>query len=262
MEGKELYKNINIPNKEVERLKQIEYPNFVSEKILGDFDLEGKKILDSGSGPNKKLAEFIKQKNGDYFPLDIRVQLLKEMKNSLSTNEIPFYGTVADVKNLPYKNDAFDLVHQRFVLMNTNPNDHEKNINEIMRVTKNSAILLEYDWHELNSSENPEIIENYKNLAMEIFSHFKTDPYLGEKLEKLLLQINPNFNLTINKYKREESIDNISELILSLESFSGIAKNIIKDEVLTNRLINLKDSLEKKPIKFSPPSIVTAIINK
>ncbi len=63
---------------------------------------------------------------------------------------------------MPYKDEAFDFVYQRFVLMNTNPNDHEKIINEIMRVTKDSAILLEYDWHDLQSYENPEIIEDYK----------------------------------------------------------------------------------------------------
>ncbi len=45
MENKELYKNINIPNKEVEKLKQIEYLNFISEKILTSFDLKIKKFL-------------------------------------------------------------------------------------------------------------------------------------------------------------------------------------------------------------------------
>jgi hypothetical protein len=43
MGKKEFYKQEGIPQEEIKRLKQMEYPNFVSEILLSRFDLGGKK---------------------------------------------------------------------------------------------------------------------------------------------------------------------------------------------------------------------------
>ena len=87
MKSKEFYSQKEIPQEEIERLKQIEYPNFVSESLLNEFNLEGKKILDAGAGLNAKLAEFVSRKKGMYVPFDFRVDVLTEMKGKLESVE-------------------------------------------------------------------------------------------------------------------------------------------------------------------------------
>ncbi len=47
--------------------------------------------------------------------------------------------TLGDMAKIPFENDAFDLVIVGWVLRYTN--DHEKSINEIIRVTKNNGII-------------------------------------------------------------------------------------------------------------------------
>jgi ubiquinone/menaquinone biosynthesis C-methylase UbiE len=118
MEGKEFYEQKEIPQEEIERLKRIEYPNFVSVAMLDGLALEGKTILDSGAGPNTRLAEFISKRGGMYVPMDIRSDVLADMKEKLNQENMPFYGVRGDVRALPFADKSFDIVHQRFVLMN------------------------------------------------------------------------------------------------------------------------------------------------
>ena len=260
MENKEFYKQKEIPQEEIERLKQMEYPNFVSETLLNKFDLEGKKILDIGAGPNARLAEFISRKKGMYVPLDIRADVLTEMKGKLESVGMPFYGVRGDVKALPFADRSFDLIHQRFVLMNIDPEARKLALEEALRVGKENLLFLEYNWRTLKSSERPKTIERFRDLAFQIFTRFSTDPYMGEKFKELFDEVNPRLEYSLQSFKREEDVANTPELILNLRGFYQVAKNFLKDENLAEESKKLIEELEKSPIKFTPPEIVVAII--
>ncbi|MDE1919265.1 MAG: class I SAM-dependent methyltransferase, partial [Patescibacteria group bacterium] len=164
MEKKEFYKQKTSPKEDLERLKKIEYPNLVSETILDRFPLEGKKMLDSGSGPNTGLAEYVAGKGGMYVPLELRTDTLSNMQQALAAEQVPFYGVQGDVRNLPFADDTFDLVHQRFVFMNILPETRAQSLRELLRVGKRDFVFLEYDWGTLSSNEDPDRIERFRTL--------------------------------------------------------------------------------------------------
>ena len=260
MTSKEFYRQKEIPQEEIERLKQIEYPNFVSETLLNGFNLEGKKVLDAGAGPNAKLAEFVSRKKGMYVPLDLRADVLTEMKGKLEGMQVPFYGIRGDVNALPFADQSFDFVHQRFVLMNIAPETRKQALKEILRVGKENLLLLEYNWKTLKSAENPETIERFRNLAFQVFAKFSTDPYMGEKFKELFNEVDPRLDYSLQSFKREEDVANTPELILNLRGFYQGAKNFLKDENLAEEIRKLIEELEKSPIRFAPPEIVAVTI--
>ncbi len=262
MENENFYSRKEIPQAEIERLKNIEYPNFVSETLLNNLDLEGKKLLDSGAGSNAGLAEFVAKKKGMYVPIDLRTDMLKVMQSKLEKTDAPFYGIQSDVKAMPFADKAFDFVHQRFVLMNIPPADRKHALEELLRVSKEEIILIEYNWRTLKSTENPKMIEEFRNIAFKIFSKFSTDPYMGEKLNDLLEEISPSLDYSLQSFKREEDVANTPELILNLRGFSQIAKNVLADQDLLEKCEKLIEKLGKTPLKFSPPEVVTALIKK
>lgn len=112
MEGPEFYRRKESLGADLDCLKKIEYPNFVSETELGTFDLERKTVLDSGSGPNIGLAEYVARRGGMYVPLELRADALLSMQSTLNAKEVPFLGVRGDVRNLPFANETFDVVHQ------------------------------------------------------------------------------------------------------------------------------------------------------
>ena len=262
MENREFYTQKEIPEEEIERLKQVEYPNLVSETLLSDFDLRGKSVLDVGAGSNVKFAEFVFGKDAKYVPLDIRADILGAMKEGLEETGVPFYGVRADVKSLPFTDGEFDIVHQRFVLMNIAPNSRKQAMQEVLRVGKSNVLLLEYNWRTLTSSENPKIIERFRNSAFKIFNRFSVEPFMGEKFEELFTEVDLNLNFSLRHFKREESVANIPELILNLRGFYQTARDILKDDDLAKEFKKLIEELEKSPVKFVPPEIVAAIIKK
>ena len=146
--------------------------------------------------------------------------------------------------------------------MNITHDYHEDVLKELLRVTKNTIILIEYNWKAMKSSENPELVERFRKLAFEVFSKFSTDPYMGEKFKDLFNKVDPKLNFDIQSFKRREAIENIPELLLNLRDLRSVAKNIIKDEILTQGFEEIIKQLEEKPIKFAPPEIVAAIIKK
>ena len=260
MGDKELYKAGDIGQEEIERLKHIEYPNYVSETVLNGIDLESKRVLDVGAGPNAKLAEFVHGRKGEYVSLDVRADVLEEMKKKLEAIGVPFYGVRADVKALPFADGAFDVVHQRFVLMNIKPETRRQALEEVLRVGKKDIVLIEYNWEYLKSTESPEIIERFRSLAFQIMGRFSTDPYMGKKFEELFEEVAPGLNYSLQGFRREEDMANTPEVILVLKGMQQISKNVLKDEGLSEEARRLIEELSKTPVKLSPPEVVVATI--
>lgn len=146
----EMYET-KMTDEEKQRLESLSYPSQVSESILGRYDIQDQNVLDAGSGPNPDIAQFVEAKGGQYFSLDLRLEALTGLRDN--TPDQPFRGVEADVRKLPFKDNSFDLIHQRFVLMNISPETRLQALREVMRVCKHTAILLEYNWGNFSKLE-------------------------------------------------------------------------------------------------------------
>lgn len=255
----EFYKGAHA-DEDMERMRRIEYPNLVSEQLFDQFELSNKKVLDSGSGPNPGLAEYVARRDGTYIPLDLRTDALASMKEKLDTEQLPFLGVRGDVRALPFTDHTFDLVHQRFVFMNIAPETRQKALEELLRVGKNDFVFLEYDWRTLASAENPELIETFRRLAFEGFKKFNTDPFMGQKLEELVRQGGLDLQCDIREFRRPEETANTPELILNVRGMAAGAKQVLHDDALAGELEDLAKKLEEKPFAFEPPAIIAAIV--
>lgn len=262
MEGSEFYKQKASPEEDLKRLEEVQYPNFVSQTILNGFPMEGKRMLDSGSGPNTSLAEYVADRGGMYVPLDLRTDALSSMQETLSAEDIPFYGVQGDVRNLPFGDATFDMVHQRFVFMNIKPETRTEALKELLRVGKGNFVFLEYNWRTLASTESPEVIERFRELMFEAFSKFSTDPYMGEKFSELFADVDPTLKYNLQSFKREESIDNNPELIMNVRGMGGAVENVLHDTELAEKFKKLASELEQHPIAFVPPEVVVATVRK
>jgi ubiquinone/menaquinone biosynthesis C-methylase UbiE len=260
MKKEGFYEQNRIPQEEIERLERIEYPNFVSETILNPIDLNHKRILDSGAGPNAKLAEFVAHKGGMYVPLDIRTDVLKQMRDKTELDKLSFYGVQGDVRDLPFGDKTFDLIHQRFVLMNIARESRGQALKELLRVGKEKLVLLEYNWRTLGSTESRKTIERFRELAFAFFSRFSTDPYMGEQFEDLLSSTDPHLKYSLQRFDRKEDVAHSAELILNLKGMYQGAKDVLKDEDLAGEFKKLSEEIEESPIAFTPPQVVAAIV--
>ncbi len=130
-----------VPKNEVERLKNYDYPNTVSQLFLPK-KLSGQTLLDIGAGSSSTMQEIVEQHEGTYMALDQSPDLLRARTRS----GVQIQG---DARHIPLEiksdDDKVDLSHCRFVLMHLSPEDRALVISEMDRVSKNN-IILDYDW--------------------------------------------------------------------------------------------------------------------
>lgn len=262
--GEEFYAKGLIPETETQRLQALEFPSVVSESLLDEFDIEGKKILDAGAGANTDLAKYVENRQGMYVPLDIQSVMLQKQREDLENDSIGYFGVVGSVKQLPFQSNTFDLFHQRFVLMNIDPDSREQDVREALRVSKEAVLFLEYNWNTFTSTDerDREKIDQVKDAAFELFSRFKTDPYMGTKFPELFEKVIPGVPYEVKNFLREESVDHMKELLPLISSFHQAALHRLNNEVLANKFQLLSDELTSSPISFVPPEIVAAIVKK
>lgn len=187
----------------VKKLKQQadeskEYRHKLYEKV----DLKNKrKILDVGCGTGAVTRDIALLTKGDVVGIDIDKEKLKEAKRFIF--EVPNVKLMeADVLNLPFEDETFDMVVFSVVLVYIK--NQQKAVNEMARVTqKNGVVLatLEPDYASgIDYPENPAsslILKNMEDLS--------ADLYTGRKLK---------FLLTKAGLKTEVGIDTETDYIL------------------------------------------------
>ncbi len=95
------FEDIYINKKDVNRVNRFE----LLDSILSEFDLNGKLVLDAGSGP-AVLYELIKKHNADYTAIDLSPHnIAAAMKRN--TDISAFVGSILD---MPFDNETFDYV--------------------------------------------------------------------------------------------------------------------------------------------------------
>lgn len=250
-----------VPKEEVLRLKEMrDYPNRVSAELLGS-NLDGKIVLDVGSGSQSELGKYVGEQGGTYIAFDISDQMLREIEKGLVGIGISFLGVLGDAERLPFGNGKVDIVHHRFVLMHLPENRQKESIKEALRVAKERVLLLEHNWNTLRSVNNREQIERLRELSLKFASHLKIDLNLGDRLSELVQEFAQDSTVIIQRFDREEG-NYTPELISLLRSATEISKKIIRDEELARGFEELRTEFEHSPITFVPPEIVAAVIDK
>lgn len=246
-----------VPEEEKKRLQGLEYPNFVSEELIGK-DIQGKKILDLGAGPGTALGNFAKRHGADYVAFDINEIFLKEQ----SRDGNPAVRGRAEI--LPFLNDSVDIVHTRFVLMHLPPERRKEAIIEAARVAREKAFFLEYDW---NNFKGGEVVDRFRDFALRFMKDFKIEAMMGAFLKKDIEEsLAGSGAAVLEKRFHREAGDYYAELLPLARAIKAQVEKR-NDPVLSSEYASIFDVLEseakkEKPEKFIPPDIVSVEVRK
>lgn len=243
---------------EAERLKNYDSPNGVSVEVIGA-DIAGKTIVDIGAGDNTTLASYIREHGGQYLPVDVRTE---SMKNQLEANS-DIWPIVGSIKDLPLRDASVNISHTRFVLPWLPSDQREGAIREISRVTNERILVLDYDWGVAHS--NNKAADNYLGLASEILKRTGFDPNYGSgiraELERVL-----QLPVAEQRFHRDAG-PYYSEIFDKTKPLAFMARKVGAEDMATaieEADAVLRSELASQPnsILFSPPDIVVATANK
>lgn len=251
MEAQNIYEKGFSSPEEIERLKNLDFPFYVSTELLRD-DLRDKKVADIGSGPNPSLGRWIEEQGGDYLAFDINKTFLENIKKA------ELDATIADCRHLPLEDNSVDIVHLRFVLMHFSAKDRSSIIREALRVTRKEVLILDYDWGDFKAEGE---INEVKNIALELLTQI-SDPFYGAKLKSEIEKANLK---SIFKDFTRPRLAYLSELKKMVQALIGLSQKV--DPTKTKQLQELQTKIEAlnekdESVTFIPPSIKTAKINK
>ena len=128
-----------------ERYRRIQYEKY--KIVLEDYELNNKKVLDTGCGTGLLLDFIIPHTDNDYtinflyVGTDISIKMLKNNKVKRKNKEIrsKINLLLADSENLPIRNNIFDSIFSLTSLQNLP--DIAEGLKETIRVVKNRADL-------------------------------------------------------------------------------------------------------------------------
>lgn len=255
------YANFDIPEEEIQRLKEIAYPNFVSQCLLDQFEMNKRTLLDTGAGSNAELGEYVMKRGGTYVPIDLRREMLAEIKQKFDASDSPFFGIQADIHTLPFMDNQFSYAHLRFVLMHIKPESRKAALQEILRVIKDKVFILKYNWRTLDAEAPSELLVRFKDLSHILMEKAGVEPFMGQKLEELVRETVGEEHYTMARFGRKEG-NYADELVLLCDSSAQIALSHLKSKALQKSLERLSFDLRDKDVTFTPPEIVVAVIQK
>lgn len=139
--------------------------------------LKGKKVLEIGVGNGKTLLSILKQKPKEVVCIDFSKEAVKLCKKEFNNaKNLTFFR--ADVTNLPFDLNSFDVIICYYVLNNLIEKERIKAISEINRVLNKKGLLLFEDFafgDFRQDSEKKEIELNTIQKENGIISHFFTE---------------------------------------------------------------------------------------
>ncbi len=109
---------------------------------LDQIDIQGKSVLEVGSGPGGNLKYFSKRKPGRLVGADISQNMIDLATRNVGKDKAEFFKV--DGKSLPFRDGEFDYVFTITVLQhNTDNTQFESMLSEVCRVSGDKVVLCE-----------------------------------------------------------------------------------------------------------------------
>jgi ubiquinone/menaquinone biosynthesis C-methylase UbiE len=106
---------------------------------------EGEKMLDFGCG-NGRLSEMLKEKNVDYFGVDVSEKLIDKAIQKYAGEKVNF-EKISSSGSLPFPDDFFNQVVSISVFHHFPRAHTQKMIKELYRVTKPGGVVIVSAWN-------------------------------------------------------------------------------------------------------------------
>lgn len=116
---------------------------WILKKVLS---LRPKEILEVGCGFGRNIKFLIEKgiNPGIITGVDLSPKILAKAKEYIKNNKVKLME--GDVKNLPFQDRNFDLTLVHGVFMHVKPDDVEKAVKEVAKVTKKDLIVVEQNY--------------------------------------------------------------------------------------------------------------------
>src|SRR3989344_422081 len=276
-EAREGFYTSGVPQAEINRLGKFTYPDEVSVELLSD-SVSQRKVLDVGAGSSPRLGKWIESQGGEYVALDVAPELISGLRKNAGILGIVFNEIVRGrIQTLPFRDKSIDVSHARFVLMHLPPGDRASAIQELLRVSSQRVYSMEWNWRTMTSKANPQEIGEFKELQYDLAELFGVDLNMGEGLDELVRKTvettGQKYEISVKPESRSED-DYTKDIEGLCEMAIGKLSMFLQDERATSRfgkerLQNLLSGfnafltrIKESPIKFVPPEIVIATIEK
>ena len=139
--------------------------------------LKGKIVLELGAGNGKTLKSILRDKPKEVYSVDFSKSAINICKNQFSDENLKL--SVANITDLPFSDNYFDVVICYYVLNNLTFSEQKKAISEIYRGLKiNGSVLFEDfakgDFRDDGKHEKNGLVKNYfdVNELNRLFSAF------------------------------------------------------------------------------------------
>lgn len=263
MSNESMYTVKEYPQSELDRLTTFSYPEVVTQEVFGNFELAGKTVLNVGAGPNPTFGQYIESLSGKIVVVDINPSVVQKQLSSLSPKA---EGFQANILQLPFSDQTYDIVFERFVLIHQSTNDQKLAFSEMLRVAKEQVVMIEFDWSTLdaNHSRSRSIVNEFLTLTGKLFEILHGDINAGSQLIELAESVNPTqWGVHIHRAQRPQA-DYTNEMIMLCRSSMEVAKR--SSNISLGRLAiqfeKLINKLKKQPIEFIPPDIVVVTLKR
>ncbi len=248
---KNVYESGEAPEGERERLKKLEYPTWVSEECIGE-DIKGKTILDVGSGPNVALNKFAKDHGASYVAFDIEERFLRDQQKESAM------AVKGSALALPFKEQAAEIVHMRFVLRFFSPEQRAKAIQEAVRAAKERTLLVEYDWDTFRGGER---VNKFVAFSLRLMAKAGVEAFMGKKLKEEVENLLPEKKNMIREQRFSREAGTYYEELFALVPLTKKVIERVNDPALAKEFDGIvleleEESHKENPEQFTRPDIV------
>lgn len=263
MSNESMYTVKEYPQSELDRLTTFSYPEVVTQEVFGNFELAGKTVLNVGAGPNPTFGQYIESLSGKIVVVDINPSVVQKQLSSLSPKA---EGFQANILQLPFSDQTYDIVFERFVLIHQSTNDQKLAFSEMLRVAKEQVVMIEFDWSTLdaNHSRSRSIVNEFLTLTGKLFEILHGDINAGSQIIELAESANSKqWDVHIHRAQRPEADYTQEIIMLSRSSIEVVQRNSkVKVKSLATQFERLIQKLEQQSIEFIPPDIVVVSLKR
>ncbi len=260
---------------EIERLQAFSFPDRVSVAVVKDLtkgNLGGRAVVDVGCGPNPCFGDFLVSSGANYWGVDLNRGFLtshRSTQKSIAPDEMPNRLVVGDALDLPFH--RVDIGHARFLVENLRPDDRDKAVAELLRVS-DRFVLIDYDWSNVEGTGDMRRFLLYSSV---ILTKKGTNILMGAGLERYVEDIAQDGGISIQtevlRFSRKDagSYEEVLPLARSLIKLAQSMGEINLSSTWYPMYARLSKKVKRELSKpesergvFTPPDIVAVVARK